>query len=101
MSDIRIIAANQGITLWRNNSGAWFDPKTGRWIRYGLGNHSAETNKHWKSSDWIGIGPGGRLVAWEEKPAGWIFRGTEHERAQKNFLDNVRALGGIADFIVR
>lgn len=95
---MRIKAAALGITLWRNNSGAWFDPVSRRMIRYGLGNDSPITNKYWKSSDWIGIGPGGQFVAWEEKPPGWVYRGTEHERAQLNFIENVRALGGMADF---
>jgi len=96
-----MIAAAQDITLWRNNSGAWFDPVTGRWVRYGLGNVSAKASRLWKSSDWIGIGPNGKFVAWEEKPGGWVFRGTAHEIAQQNFIENVRALGGLADFVTK
>lgn len=96
-SALRLTAANLSYSLWRNNSGACTD-ETGRLVRYGLGNDSARFNKVWKSSDLIGIGPGGRFVAVEVKAPGWKGPSNERERAQANFLANVQALGGIGIF---
>lgn len=45
-----------GIPLERNNSGACLDA-TGRMIRYGLANDSAQKNKRIKSGDLIGVLP--------------------------------------------
>lgn len=95
--DIRVMADWLGINLMRNNSGMLPDEHD-RPVRYGLGNESATIMRVRKSSDWIGIGPRGIFVAVEEKPAGWVFRGTPHERAQANFLDMVRRAGGFACF---
>jgi hypothetical protein len=100
----RIEAQRLGGALWRNNSGAFQDAR-GRWVRYGLGNDSAALCRHWKSPDLVGIAPawpgapGGRLWGVEIKPAGWRYRGDEHERAQAACHANIRALGGIADFV--
>ena len=55
-SQVRLAAAQRGITLWRNQSGACYD-ETGRLIRYGLANDSAQLNRRMKSSDLIGITP--------------------------------------------
>jgi hypothetical protein len=99
-----------GGALWRNNSGALPD-KTGRIVRFGLGNDSAKLNAVWKSADLIGILPvtvtaemvGQRLglfVAVDAKdPSAW--RGgpkSDRELAQENFFINVRQLGGIGGF---
>lgn len=104
------MALFHGGSLWRNNSGALPD-KTGRIVRFGLGNDSAKLNAVWKSSDLIGILPvtvtpemvGLRLgifVAVDAKsPDAW--KGgprTAHELAQENFFINVRQLGGIGGF---
>lgn len=94
---LQIEAARRGLTLWRNNSGACV-AQDGRQVRYGLGNTSSKINAVFKSSDLIGIGPGGLFMAVECKEPGWRYRGTEREVAQLAFLDVVRAAGGIGLF---
>jgi len=97
--------------IWRNNSGACRD-ETGRLIRYGLGNDSAQVNAVIKSSDLIGITPEwayverlgwgwlGVLTALEIKPSGWVLKpGDERGLAQGNFHDIVRSVGGYAGFV--
>ena len=96
-----------GGRLWRNNSGACTDD-TGRLIRYGLGNSSAQTNKVFKSSDLIGITPTvcqcghryGVFTAEEVKKPGWKLRPSdERGQAQFNFIKLVVSLGGSARFV--
>lgn len=94
---IRIAAARAGYAMWRNNNGACLDD-TGRMIRYGLGNDSAKLNAVWKSSDLIGIGPGGRFVACEVKHPRWRAPESDRDRAQLAMLTQVNALGGIGFF---
>lgn len=105
---VRLEAARKGVRLYRNNSGAWRD-KTGRVIRYGLGNDSKDTNEVLKSPDLVGwrkilITPDmvGSYVAKatlrECKPEGWHYAGTDEEVAQKRFLDMCTADGGDAKF---
>lgn len=53
---VRQEAAEHGILLWRNNVGAAIT-NTGSFVRFGLGNDSAEMNKIIKSADLIGIRP--------------------------------------------
>jgi hypothetical protein len=95
---IRAEAPRYGLYLWRNNSGVLSDA-TGRPVRFGLGNDSPRINAKLKSSDLIGIAPGGRFVAVECKAPGWIGVRTERERAQENFINLVRQCGGIAGFV--
>jgi hypothetical protein len=97
-ADVRMEVARQGGRIWRNNRGAAVD-KTGRQIRFGLGNDSSAVDKVCKSSDLIGIMPGGTFVAYEIKEPGWLYTGTPREVAQANFLALVVALGGIGKFI--
>lgn len=94
---LRLAAPRMGLTLWRNNVGALPGP-SGVPVRYGLANDSRRLNKHIKSSDLIGIGPGGRFVAIECKRAAWVWRGTPREVAQRRFITLVRAAGGYAGF---
>lgn len=96
-SDIRLGADRWGWSLWRNNSGVLPD-REGRPVRFGLGNDSAALNKAMKSADWIGIDSAGRFVAIEQKPHGWVFRGTPHEVAQLNFINHIKHKGGFACF---
>lgn len=95
--EIRLEAARLGIRLWRNNSGAYKD-NTGRWVRYGLANDSAQLNERLKSPDLIGWrkrlitqdmvgGTIGQCVMREVKPEGWFFTATEHEAAQLAFMN--------------
>lgn len=109
-SHIVLTAAQQGDYLWRNNTGAFEDPKTGRWIRYGLANESKAINSVIKSSDRIGITTivitpemvGQRIgvfTAIETKPTGWKFTMSDKRAvAQKAFHDIVKAAGCMAGF---
>lgn len=103
----RLRAAQLGRRLWRNNSGATQD-ETGRVIRFGLGNDSAQSNKVFKSSDLIGITPTqctcgrvwGLFTAIEVKAPGWhITPGDARAQAQLNFINLVNAFGGIGKFL--
>ena len=92
-------AAKQGIRLWRNNSGAFKD-ETGRLVRYGLANTGAAINKVIKTSDLIGIGPGGQFWALECKAPGWKFRQSDKRAvAQLAFIKLVLSRGGMAKFV--
>jgi hypothetical protein len=101
--------ARLGGTPWRNNVGACED-KTGRIIRYGLANTSAQMNAQIKSSDVIGITPTlieqrhvgtilGVFTAAECKYEGWhMTPGDKRAAAQQRFIDIVRGVGGYAGF---
>lgn len=103
-SEIRAYAGEQGILLWRNNVGACND-ETGRMIRYGLGNDSAQVQRRLKSSDLIGLADfdyelptdppvkartRGVFLAVECKAEGWRFpnswRGVTPEHAEERGL---------------
>lgn len=96
--------------IWRNNSGACED-KTGRLVRYGLGNDSAQLNKSVKSSDLIAITPVvitpdmvghtiGVFTALEVKAPGWMLRPSDTRGlAQEKFHDIVKKAGGYAGFV--
>lgn len=100
--------------MWRNNVGACEDA-TGRLIRYGLGNDSAQLNKEIKSSDLIGITPVtvwmhsaqtwvtlGVFTALEIKASGWRQTpGDERAAAQVKFHQIVRDAGGFAGFVTQ
>jgi len=99
---VRLEASRLGIWLMRNNSGACKD-ETGRMIRYGLCNDSAQLNKVIKSL--VGIRPVvitpdmvghtiGQFVAREVKRPGWSYHGTDREVAQMAFGQRVIKLGG-------
>lgn len=107
LQDIKLDTSRRNIRLLRNNSGAVLADK--RMIRFGLGNDSKQLNATCKSSDLIGIRPVvitqadvgqtiGQFVAIEAKESTWIYTGTEHELAQKNFIDWVISMGGYAQF---
>jgi hypothetical protein len=103
--DARLLASQMGWRLFRNNKGVLPDPKTGRWIRFGLCNDTPALGERLRSSDLIGIRPVeitqdmvgstiGQFVAREIKKAGWKYKGTEHEEAQLRFGELVIGLGG-------
>lgn len=106
---VQLAAARRGAWILRNNSGAFAD-KTGRLVRFGLGNTSTAFNKVCKSSDLIGIEPVlitpemvgqtiGRFYARECKPEGWTFNPNDaREVAQRKFIDKCNELGGNAAF---
>lgn len=106
---VRLDAAKAGQLYWRNNVGAWMDPETKSFVRYGLCNDSKELNKKIKSSDLIGIDdspitlamvglPRGQFIAAECKEYGWKYTGTPHEIAQLKFGQIVISKGGSFKF---
>lgn len=103
-----------GVRLWRNNVGVLLD-KTGRPVRYGLANDTAELNRAIKSGDLIGwrtvlITPAdvGRTIAQflsrECKPADWTPAPPTdrarfaHEEAQRAWARIINEAGGDATF---
>lgn len=105
-SEVRLAAARSGRYLFRNNLGAFKD-KTGRFVRYGLGNDSSKLNDHYKSADLIGwerfiIGPQhvghmvARFLSVEVKAEDWKFSGDLDEMAQLAWATLVNAQGGRA-----
>lgn len=101
-SHCRLAVDQWGGMLLRNNSGVARevdDHGAVRHVRYGLGNDSAQLNAIFKSSDGIGIAPGGRFLAVEAKPKGWKLQpGDKRAQAQNNFIQHIRKLGGVACF---
>lgn len=95
---IRLEEAKRGVRLFRNNSGVATD-RHGRPVRYGLANDSSALNREVKSSDLIGIDGEGKFVSLEVKRPGWVFRGTEREIAQLNWIVFVNCMGGRARFV--
>jgi len=108
-AQIRILAGQRGIAIFRNNSGAMTD-QTGRLVRFGLGNESPALNARWKSSDLIGLLPVvvqpshvgrtfGLFLAVETKKPGWrLTPGDKRGQAQAAFLQSVRGFGGVGGF---
>ena len=113
---IRDHFAQQGVRLWRQNVGALKDA-TGRILRYGLANDSAELNRQLKSSDLIGwrsllITPDmvGQVVAQfasvEVKDDDWQFprptNRSEYARcdAQRRWLRMALADGAFGGFMI-
>ncbi len=98
-NDIRLAASELNIMLFRNNVGVCEDI-TGRIIRYGLANDSAQMNRRIKSSDLIGVLLDGRFLAVECKREGWKFKKSDTRAvAQKAFIDVIRQRCGVAGFV--
>lgn len=106
----RLALARAGAIVQRNNVGACEDT-TGRIIRYGLMNDSKQLNQQFKSSDLINVVPiviqphhVGRTVgvyaALECKHSGWhLTPGDQRAQAQLRYLELVRSVGGIGEFV--
>lgn len=106
----QIALASLGAQVWRNNVGACVD-ETGRMIRYGLANDSAQLNRVIKSSDLIACVPvviqphhvgqlAGLFGAFEIKAPGWhLTPGDQRGQAQAKFIELVRSVGGIGGFV--
>lgn len=108
--EIQIQARHYECTLMRNNAGACVD-NTGRLVRYGLGNLSKKQTEVFASSDLIGITKItvtpemvgrtlGIFTAVEVKKEAWKpeKKLDKRETAQFNFINWVKAQGGIAFF---
>lgn len=107
-SVVRLEASEKGVKLFRNNVGVLED-KTGRPVRYGLGNDSPKMNEVIKSGDLIGIRPlvilphhvghtFGQFVSVECKSPGWQYTGQGREAAQMAWASLVNSCGGMACF---
>lgn len=106
---IRRALAQAGVQAWRNNTGAFKD-ESGRWVRYGLANDSAQLNDQIKSSDLICCIPTlitpdmlfkvfGRFGAVECKPSDWTFSEKDKRAvAQGRYHAIVCEAGGVAGF---
>lgn len=105
----RYETAKMGWRVFRNNVGVLTD-KRGVPVRYGLANDTKAMNQIVKSSDLIGIKPVlvtqdhvgqtiGQFVSLEIKKEGWVFAGSEREKAQLSWLQLVSSLGGYAKFV--
>lgn len=94
----------------RNNVGACEDT-TGRLVRYGLLNTSAQENRRFKSSDIVGPVPItiqphhvgkvlGVFANFETKRSDWRFRPSdERAAAQLRYIELMRSVGCIAGFV--
>lgn len=107
-SVVRLEASEKGVKLFRNNVGVLED-KTGRPVRYGLGNDSPKMNEVIKSGDLIGIRPVvilphhvghtfGQFVSREIKAPNWQYTGGGREPAQLAWANLINANGGDAAF---
>lgn len=108
-AQVRLEASRKGLRVWRNNVGAFHDPDSGAFVRFGLANDSAQLNRVIKSGDLIGIRPRviqpgdvglliGQFVSREVKRGGWRYTGSAREVAQLNWINLVNSLGGDASF---
>ena len=106
---IRLDAAKHGVWLTRNNVGAFQDPNSRRWVRYGLANESKQQNQLIKSADLIGFRKRvivdsdvgtviAQFVSRECKAEGWTYSGRGREAAQARWRDFINTNGGDAAF---
>lgn len=107
-NQIRLAAAQDGVQLLRQNSGALQD-RYGQLIRFGLANESKAMNKTYKSGDLVGIRPVvigpehigmtlGVFISLECKNDRWRGVSNERERAQERWNQWVKQHGGLAGF---
>lgn len=91
------VGALPGFRLWRNNSGKLPDPRTGRWVQFGVASPGGSDLIGYRT---IEITPDmvGRKVA--------VFTAIEVKTAtgratpeQRRFIDHIRAAGGIAGIV--
>ena len=91
---IRLQCSRGPVRLWRNNSGSLPDPRTGRYVQFGVGNPGG--------SDLIGY----RKVTVTEEMVGQdlaVFAAVEVKTPkgrvkaeQQQFIDHINSAGGIA-----
>lgn len=105
----RLMASKRGGRLWRNNKGVLPDAR-GVPVRFGLINDTPALGKKLRSPDLVGINPvlitpemvGTVIGQWdseEVKKPGWVYKGTEHERAQLACGELILSLGGRWRFV--
>jgi len=91
------VGALPGVRLWRNNSGKLPDPRTGRWVQFGVASPGGSDLIGYRS---IVITPDmvGQRVA--------VFTAIEVKTAtgratpaQRHFIDHIRKVGGIAGIV--
>lgn len=91
---VRLALARAGAVMHRNNSGAYMDPKTGRLIRYGVGQPGGSDLVGWTpvlvTPDMVGQTLAVFTAVEVKAPSG---RPTEH---QLNFISQVLKAGGLA-----
>lgn len=110
--EVRKRASDWKARLMRNNSGVLTD-KTGRPVRFGLGNESSKVNAQFKTGDYVGWFPVtitpemvGKTIAVfaniEVKAVGFTvkldYNPKSREYAQNNFNNLVTSHNGIAGF---
>ena len=81
--DIMLALSEAGCLVWRNNTGAYTDPRSGAYIRYGVGGKGG--------ADLIGITPAGKFLAVEV-----TSKTGRTTTEQTNFVCAVLQAGGIA-----
>ena len=95
--EIRLACSNGPVRLFRNNVGRLPDPRTGRWVEFGVGGNGSSDLIGWKR---VTITPDmvGSTVA--------VFTSIEVKTAtgrlrpeQRQWLDAVQAAGGIAGVV--
>ncbi len=91
------VGALPGVRLWRNNSGKLPDPRTGRWVQFGVASPGGSDLIGYRS---VTITPDmvGSTVA--------VFTAIEVKTAtgratpaQRHFIDHIRRAGGIAAIV--
>lgn len=109
-SRVRLEAVQKRIYLWRNNVGAGKLAESGRFIRFGLANDSAQLNERLKSADLIGLRPlhitsgmvgrvVGQFVSREVKEPTFRPDGSKRYLAQQAWATLVNLNGGDAKIV--
>lgn len=109
-SRVRLEAAHKRVYLWRNNCGAGKLAESGRFIRFGLANDSAQLNARLKSADLVGIRPlhitgamvgqvVGQFVSRECKRGDWKPDGGMDCMAQMAWATLINLNGGDAKIV--
>jgi hypothetical protein len=91
------VGALPGVRLWRNNSGKLPDPRTGRWVQFGVASPGGSDLIGYRSititPDMVGSTVAVFTAIEVKTPTG---RATP---AQRHFIDHVRRAGGIAGIV--
>jgi hypothetical protein len=91
------VGALPGFRVWRNNSGKLPDPRTGRWVQFGVASPGGSDLIGYRTIEITSDMVGARVAvftAFEIKTA--TGRATPEQR---RFLEHIRNAGGIADIV--